>query len=199
MAIIIGITGSIASGKTTLLGYLKEKGYKIFSSDDYVKKLYKRPEVIKELQEIFPDTDISDRKALAKIIYSNPNKKTQLEKLLHPKVRQGMKDFIQENESEDKIFLEVPLLFENGSDALCDITITLLCPKDVRLERAIGRGITPEIFNSIDKIQMPEELKKTRSDYSIDTSISWEHETKELERILEVIARSISAPWRSSK
>lgn len=187
MALVIGITGSIASGKTTLLKYLKSKGYKIFNSDQYVKELYKKPEIIEELNIIFPDTDISNRKALAKIIYSSHEKKAELEKLLHPKVREGMKNFIKENQSEDKIFLEVPLLFENGSDALCDRTITLLCSKETRLERAIGRGIDKEIFESIDNIQMPEALKKDKADYSIDTSKSIEHEISELEKILDQI------------
>lgn len=185
MAIITGITGSIASGKTTLLNYITDLGYEVFSSDDYVKSLYKRADVIEEISGAFSDMDINNRRAIAKIIYSNPIKKKELEKILHPKVREGMKDFIKLHKDKDKIFLEVPLLFENGSDTLCDYTITLCCPHDIRKKRAIEeRGIDAEIFDQIDKIQLPEHEKIKRSDFVIDASKPFEEEKRLFDAIL---------------
>lgn len=170
MATIVGITGSIASGKTTLLKYMKEKDYPVFICDDYVKKLYKNSEVIAEIQKIFPNTDISNRKAIAKIIYSDSAKKKELEEILHPLVRKAMNQFVEDHKNDEMIFLEVPLLFESGWHTNCDYSITLLCDSKTREERALERGIPAEIFRAIDKIQMPEIEKKALASHSIDTS-----------------------------
>lgn len=184
MPIIVGITGSIASGKTTLLKHMDDKGYPVFICDDYVKKLYQDSEVNAQIQFIFPDIDLSDRKAIAKIIYSNPDKKKELEKVIHPRVRKAMNEFIHNHSSNELVFLEVPLLFESGLYKKCDYTITLLCDSKTREKRAIERGIDQDIFRSIDKIQMPESEKKKLASYSIDTSGDLKNVINEFEKII---------------
>lgn len=184
MSVIIGITGSIASGKTTLLKYVKENGHKIFICDDYVKDIYKKPEIVDKIQALFQDTDLTNRKSIARIIYKDPIKKAELEKIIHPLVREAMHQFAKDHKSEKMIFLEVPLLFESGWYKNCDYTIALLCPADMRLERALGRGIDEDIFKAIDKVQMPEMEKKKRADFSIDTYTSLDKVTEEFEKII---------------
>lgn len=184
MSIIVGITGSIASGKTTLLKHMKEKGYKVFICDDYVKELYQKSDVLKQIKDIFPETDISNRKAIAKIIYSDTEKKKKLEKIIHPLVRKAMDEFVVKYKEDTLLFLEVPLLFESGLEKNCDYTITLLCPFAIREERAKERGIDLEIFKAIDKIQMPELEKKQRASYSIDTSGNLDDVVEEFDRII---------------
>lgn len=184
MSVIIGITGSIASGKTTLLKYMIEKGYPVFICDDYVKKLYKDPEVISKISASLPNIDLSDRKAIAKIIYNNPEKKKELEQILHPRVRKAMREFMNSHEKDQIIFLEVPLLFESKLDKNCNYTITLLCSANIRKQRAFERGIPQEIFRAIDKAQMPELEKKALASYSIDTSGNLKDVASEFEKII---------------
>lgn len=184
MSIIVGITGSIASGKTTLLKHMNEKGYPVFICDDYVKKLYKNPEIKSKIQEIFPETDLSNRKAIAQIIYTKPKKKKELENILHPRVREAMNEFVANNQKENIIFLEVPLLFESGWNENCDYSIVLLCNRQIRQQRALERGIDKDIFKAIDKVQMPETEKKKLASFSINTSGDLEMVILEFDKII---------------
>lgn len=184
MSIIVGITGSIASGKTTLLKYMMEKDYPVFICDDHVKKLYKSADVIKQIKNLFPDTDLSNRKAFAKIIYSDPKKKKELELILHPLVRTAMNKFVEDHQNDHLIFLEVPLLFESGWHSNCDYSITLLCDAATREKRALERGIPADIFQAIDKAQMPEIEKKALASHSINTAGNLDKVASEFEAIV---------------
>lgn len=169
---------------------MTQNGYAVFICDNYVKELYAMPEIARKIRAILPDLDITNRKAIAKIIYKNPEKKKQLEQLLHPLVRKKMLEFIAKYRDEQVIFLEVPLLFESGFDSYCTHTISLLCPKNIRKDRAIGRGIDPDIFESIDKIQMPESEKKKRASFAIDSSGTMEEVVENFSKAIDTIFRS---------
>jgi dephospho-CoA kinase len=186
---IIGITGSICSGKTELLSYLAKQKHIVFSCDTYVKELYKDPVVVKEIEKNFPELQKLIKLSLAKIIYSDSKKRKKLESILHPLAAKGLEKFLGDNaqSQSSNIFLEIPLLFEAGFDKYCDYIITLCCPPEVRLARALERGLTEEMFESIDKAQMPEELKVEKSDFVIDTNVDWEEEIAEFHSVMKRI------------
>ncbi len=206
---IIGITGSICSGKTALLAYLAEKKYVVFSCDTYVKELYKDSSVVKEIEKNFAELHKFDKFSLAKIIYADDKKRKKLESILHPLVAKGLEEFllvsspnpfspssdedpkmkiINTRMTDNVIFLEIPLLFEAGFEKYCTHIITLCCPPEVRLQRALERGLTEEMFESIDNAQMPEELKVQKSDFVINTNVDWEEEIAEFHSVMKRIS-----------
>jgi dephospho-CoA kinase len=189
---IIGITGSIASGKTALLKYLASLSHPIFSCDIYVKKLYQDPSILQQISYAFPELRTLDKLALAKIIYSDKASRTKLEAIIHPLVAQELEKFLDSRASQLKagmiIFLEIPLLFEAGWEKYCTHIITLCCPVEVRMQRALDRGLSKEMFQSIDNAQIPEELKRQKSDFAMNTNVSWVEEIAEFQSIMKRIS-----------
>ena len=117
VAISVGITGKIASGKSTVLKMLKDKGYKVFSSDEEVARLYSTIEVKKGLINIFGEQVLNDDLSISKQfikneIFNNPEQKKKLEDYIHPLVKNSIKAFISKSKTEKLIFIEVPLMFE---------------------------------------------------------------------------------------
>ena len=141
MTQIIAITGGIGSGKSTLCNKLKEKGFKIHSSDDQVTKIYKNPEkkFITYLSTIGLSKSISkkkiDKKIISKIIFENKQIRKKLELYIFKIVRKNRSDFIKK-EKEKKtrlIFVDIPLLFENNLEKQFHKVISLIASKKVRL------------------------------------------------------------------
>ena len=174
---IIGVTGSIGSGKSTVAEYLRRKGYSIFDADE-VSRSMTAPggRALKKIKEAFGDgvflKDGSlDRKALAKIIFSDEEKKALLEEIVTMKVVQAMKKWVREKKEEGKekvVFLDVPLLFETGAQKYCHEVWTIACDDDIRLSRIEGRGdLTLKEAKKRIANQMPQEEKIALSDVVI--------------------------------
>lgn len=181
---MIGITGSLASGKSSVLKYLGDNGYKVFSSDEVVKNLYMDQAVVNKVMEIFPQLDIFDKKKIAKIICHNGKKRRELENLIHPMIRIEMNKFEESLQDGEIAFAEVPLLFEKNLEHLFSYTIYVSCRKELRLQRAMNRGMDKEIFFLIDSIQLPEKEKRKRADFIVNTEVEKEVWQKELQDIL---------------
>jgi dephospho-CoA kinase len=124
VAKVIGITGSIASGKTSLLEYIQKQNYPVFSADLSVKELYNNPIIAQQIHNLFPDFKTLDKMLLAKAIYFDIHKRKELEKILHPMVAKDIENFIRQNKDEKLLFMEIPLLFEGGWEKYCDYIIT---------------------------------------------------------------------------
>lgn len=173
IVINVAITGSFASGKTFILNYIKSLGYKVFSCDDYIKKLYEDINVQKEVLAIFDKLETFDKKQIVNIIYDQPKCKKKLEKYIHPLVRKGIEEFKIKFNSEKKMFFEVPLLFETGFDEYFDYSICAFCSESVRLERAKMReNFDIGIYNKIKKTQMLPEEKIKKADFVINTGLN---------------------------
>ena len=187
MTKIIGITGLIASGKSTLTKYLLEKGYKVFDADKEVKDLYSEENFLNKLKIIFPDVFINnniDKSLLAKLIFSNKNEKEKLEKLIHPLIEKKCDIFINTNQLEKTIFLDVPLLFEVGWNKKCNEIITIILDKDIQKERYINRGGDISLFDKILENEGDIEFKKSNSTYIIDNNGNLEDFYKKVNNIL---------------
>ena len=186
----IGITGSIGSGKSTVVRYLKEKGYKIFSCDEYNKKLLRKnskayPILLNKFPVCFKDNKL-DKQALANIIFNNKEKKKELEDILHPLIINEMKRQMDKNEL---IFVEVPLLFESNLDNYFDHILLVLCDEEIALKRLKKRGLSLEESKQRLKNQMSQETKSKRAHYLIYNNGSLLDLYEEIEKWLDKYVR----------
>ncbi len=141
------ITGGICSGKSTVMNFLRENGFKTFSADEIVHELYERKEIVSEVAKIFDERDILDvrghidRKKLSKYLYDEKDKRRELENLIHPMV---IREIISlGNENRDKAyFFEIPLyslIEERLQNSLLYDIISVDCKKDTQIERLMKR------------------------------------------------------------
>ncbi len=172
----IAITGGIGSGKSTFCSKLKEKGFKIHSSDEQVSKIYKNPEkkFVTYLRTIGLSKSISkkniDKKIISKIIFENKQIRKKLELYIFKIVRKKRSDFIKkEKQKKTKlIFIDIPLLFENNLEKQFNKVISIIASKRVRLKRLQKtRKMTENQFKNITRSQTSDVIRKKKSDYVI--------------------------------
>ena len=172
----IAITGGIGSGKSTFCSELKEKGFKIHSSDEQVAKIYKNPEkkFVTYLRTIGLSKSISkkniDKKIISKIIFENKQIRKKLELYIFKIVRKKRSNFIkQEKQKKTKlIFIDIPLLFENNLEKQFNKVISIIASKRVRLKRLKKtRKMTENQFKNITRSQTSDVIRKKKSDYVI--------------------------------
>ena len=194
MTIFVGITGGIATGKSTIVKFLQKKGYKVHDSDLIVNKIYSQPnkKLFSTLKNIGLTNSIKNKKIDKKVIrdeiFSDKAKKGELEKFIHKEVRISRNLFIKKNKKQKNkiIFFDIPLLFEAKLTHICDYIILLYTPKKIKIERALKRKNTnKEAIIKILKNQVDDRIKKKKSDYIINTSKPKKHTFK---MILEVIS-----------
>lgn len=183
----IAITGSFASGKSFVLNCIKSMGYKVFSCDDYVRELYKSPEIQSLVEHSVKGLASFDKRKLAEIIYNEDSARRSLELIIHPRVRKAIKEFEKENEKEEFLFTEVPLLFESGFDKYFAYSICVFCKEETRIKRAKSRGEeTYKMFKKIKKIQLSQEEKKNMANFIVDTEMDADKIKEKLKNIIEV-------------
>ena len=172
----IAITGGIGSGKSTFCSKLKEKGFKIHSSDEQVAKIYKNPEkkFVTYLRTIGLSKSISkkniDKKIISKIIFENKQIRKKLELYIFKIVRKKRSDFIKQEEQKKTrlIFIDIPLLFENNLEKQFNKVISIIASKQVRLKRLKKtRKMTENQFKNITRSQKSDVIRKKKSDYVI--------------------------------
>ena len=187
---IIGITGGIGSGKTTITKYIESLGYPIYIADDEAKKLLDLEEVINEIRKTFGEevieNNLVDKKKLATFVFGNKDKLKQLNEIIHPKERQHFINWVKQINSEI-VFKEAAILFESGAYKDCDYTILVTAPEDVRVERVIKRDNTTkeDIIKRI-RSQWSDEDKAKLSNYVIN-NIDLEESKKQIIKIIKVI------------
>lgn len=172
---IIGLTGGIGSGKTTVLKMFKELGCATYVADIEAKKLMNsNKELVNQIKQLFGDEAYIENKLntvyIAEIVFNDKVKLTALNALVHPVVRDDFKNFV--NKSTSKIIIyEAAILFESGSDTLCDFIITVATDINERIERIIKRdGVTKEQILERIQHQLNDETKVKKSDFVINNS-----------------------------
>lgn len=191
---IIGLTGGIASGKSTVSKHLKNLKIPVHESDFVVLEIYKNPtkKFLIYLKRIQLTKSIVKKKIDKKIIrdeiFNNKDKKILLEKYIHKEVKKSRNSFIKTNREKKQkiIFLDIPLLFENKLEKKCDYVVCVFAPLMIRKKRALQRkGMTNKIFNLIIKNQMSDKLKKEKSDFTINTVGPKEKTLNKLKKIIK--------------
>ncbi|MFT3988618.1 dephospho-CoA kinase [Aestuariivirga sp.] len=187
--IVVGLTGSIAMGKSTTAQMFRDLGIPVFDSDAEVHRLYEKGgNAVGQVAKRFPEAirnGAVDRARLSQYVVGNPAAMAELESIVHPLVRGAQAEFLERNASESIVVLDIPLLFETGRQADVDQIIVVSAPADVQRERALARpGMTLDKLAGILSRQMPDAEKRARADYVVDSSESIEHAAQQVKKIV---------------
>jgi dephospho-CoA kinase len=170
----IALTGSIGMGKSTVARMFAAAGVPVFDADAVVRQLQgPGGALIERIAELFPGCVRSgtlDRECLAQIVLADRSKLALLEKIVHPAVREWRETFIGKHRDSPALIFEIPLLFETSGEREFDKVIVVSAPAEVQRARVLEReSMTVDKLNSILARQMPDEEKRRRADFVIDT------------------------------
>ncbi|MDO6743642.1 dephospho-CoA kinase [Tenacibaculum soleae] len=194
---VIGITGGIGSGKSTIVKMFSQfKNIAIYIADNEAKKLMNASEEIKTQlisifgEEVYKNNQLN-RPYLANIVFNNKQKLTILNSIVHPVVNDHFQDFISENSKKDYILYENAILFENGSNTFCDKIITVTAPENIRIQRILKRdNTTIEAVKNRIKNQW-DQVKKTLQSHYIIENLTLTKSQEETLRIHNILTKKI--------
>lgn len=186
---IIGLTGGIGAGKSTVAQYLKSLGIPVYISDFEAKKIMEHPKVIEKINQTFGEKFNSDkglnREKLASIVFSNPEKLKQLNAIVHPIVKKHFENWVNSNRQSPWVVKEAAILFESGSYKDCDYIITVTAPLETRIARVIKRdGTSKEKILQRIKNQISDEERIAKSNFVVE-NIDIETTKKQIDSILK--------------
>ena len=190
----IGITGSIACGKSTVSDYLKEKGYTIIDADKLGHVALTSEDVKRRLSETFGanilvNNEIS-REVLGKLVFGNDNNLKKLNNIIHPKIKELILKLQEEHKDEDLVFLDIALLYEANFVDLVEKVAVVYVDEDVQLERLMTRNSLSkeEALKRIESQMSPQE-KASLGDFVINNSYRKEDTFQQIDEILEKLKR----------
>ncbi len=190
---IVGLTGGIGSGKSTVVTYFKELGAATFIADVEAKQLMNtNAELIKDIILLFGSEAYKNgtlnRSYISEIVFNNKTKLAQLNALVHPKVRAHFQNFIKTTKAEIVIY-EAAILFESGSHNLCDYVITVTADFEERIKRVMLRDQTDKeaVMQRI-KHQLNDEAKVLKSDFVI-TNNTFQSAKEQVKTIFEILLK----------
>ena len=171
---LVAITGSIGCGKTTIAKIVGKMGYTVFDVDGWVRRLYFKKDFIKVIQEHFPavaENGQVNKRALRNIVFSDNRQLKVLEGLIHPFLRETLKDVIRKNACRNDIFfIDVALLFEMGWDKYCDFILVADVDYEIQKQRVMNRDkVTAEDFDKINNVQLSNSYKINLADVVVNT------------------------------
>ena len=188
--ILIGLTGTIGSGKTFALNFFKSKKITVFSADDEVKKILESKVVKDKIYKKFPDTFSKkkiNKKKLALIVFSDRKKLRSLEKVIHPLVKKKKNLFLNRNKNKEIIIMEIPIIFEKKNKKNYDYIILMDVNKKIQRQRIIKRkNMTPQLFEKILSNQISNKKRKD-ADFVINNNDSKDKTKQILNKTLEKI------------
>jgi len=169
---IIGLTGGIGSGKTTIAGFFKSLGVPVYIADDAARKILYTHEIINKVYNLFGQDaftgDLPDRKKIAGLVFNNTEKLAALNSIIHPEVKLHFFKWVKKHKQHKFVIKEAAILFESGSYADCDRIILVTAPIELRISRVIIRDkITVEEVEQRIANQWDEERKIELSNFII--------------------------------
>ena len=191
----VAITGNIASGKSQVEKILLDLGYKVADTDKINHSILESDfAVISEIKSVFSDDDILEvdgsisRAKLGKVVFSDLNKKKQLEKILHKRINEKVQEFFQKNSNENLVFVSIPLLFETNQQDDFDKIIFISADEDLRLKRLIERNnYSVEYAKARISSQIQEDEKIKKSDFVIYNNSDFSSLNKQVTYVLNQI------------
>lgn len=189
---LLGITGGIGAGKSTVGEFLKSYGVVVIDSDDIVHGLLEHSSAIKDavLQRFGAKVRNSDgsinRKTLGRVVFEDPAARKDLESIVHPEVRKAAREKIEEHANEPVIALLIPLLFEAGMSSVFDEVWSVDCPYDQCVQRLKARtGLTKEEIDQRIQAQLPQKEKNALANAVIDNSGTIDQTRTQVARLLD--------------
>lgn len=195
---IVGLTGGIASGKTTVSNFFKEIGIKIADADIIAKEISQRKDVEDEMIQVFGKEILDvegkirkiNRAKVKEIVFSNKEKLSKLNEIIHPKVIEEFKKIKENTAKNDIIIFDVPLLFETELDKICDIIILVYVDRETQIKRMFERdNISEELAVKIINAQMSLEEKIKKSHVHIENNGTLDELQRKVQNIYRELKR----------
>lgn len=179
--IVIGLTGSIATGKSVVADLFRDEGVPIHDADRTVHDLMAvSGQAAEPVGEAFPEARTEDggidRSVLGRLVFDNDAHRRQLEQILHPLVAMMRDQWLAQKKLAKYRFvgIDVPLLFETGGEVNCDVTVVSSCGNYLQRKRALERpNMTTERFETILALQMPDSIKCQKADFIVPTEFGF--------------------------
>ncbi len=192
--IIIGLTGSIGMGKSTVAAMFAEEGVPVLDSDATVHALYAPGgRAVAPVEAAFPGVTKNggiDRAMLSMHVVGNAGATKRLEEIVHPLVRAAQAEIIQAHRDAGAplLLMDIPLLFEGDGHKAVDKTVVVSAPPNVQRARVLARpGMTEAKFEAILALQMPDAEKRARADFVIDTGASLDETRAQVRAVLDAL------------
>jgi dephospho-CoA kinase len=187
--IVLGLTGSIGMGKSTVAAMFTARGIPVFDADAAVHLLQgKGGRLVAEIEALFPGTTGAEgvnRTALGEAVLGDDAKLKRLEALVHPAVAEERAVFLRQHEHAPLVLFDIPLLFETGGNARVDKVAVVSAPPDVQRARVLARpGMTEVRFAAILARQMPDAEKRARADFVIATGCSLDETARAVDAVI---------------
>ena len=188
--LVIGLTGSIGMGKSTVAARLRALGIAVCDADAEVHKLYEGAAVA-PIEAAFPGTTADgkvDRQKLAQALLDRPDRFKRLEAIVHPLVVEAERTFLHDQAAQGAAMtvLEIPLLLETGGERRVDVVIVCSAPAEAQRARVLRRpGMTAEKLDQLLARQMPDAEKRKRADFVVDTGGSFAETDAQVDKIIE--------------
>ena len=202
--LLVGVTGSIGMGKSTVAQMFKDHGYGVYNADDTVHYIYENDvEVIEKVERQFPGSTKDgavNRLALRDILNKDPDKFRDLEQIVHPVTRKYQIIYIKKLIEEGKMgcVLDIPLLFETGGEKYVDVSLVVTASEATQQSRVVlERKVPLEIFNAIKDQQMPDRDKLKKADYIISTDNNIEDTKSEVKEVAAKIKLINPKAWNT--
>ena len=202
--LLVGVTGSIGMGKSTVAQMFKDHGYGVYNADDTVHYIYENDEeVIEKVERQFPGSTkdgVVNRLALRDILNKDPDKFRDLEQIVHPVTRKYQIIYIKKLIEEGKMgcVLDIPLLFETGGEKYVDVSVVVTASEATQQSRVVlERKVPLEIFNAIKDQQMPDRDKLKKADYIISTDSNIEKTKSEVKEVAAKIKLINPKAWNT--
>jgi dephospho-CoA kinase len=194
MTKIIGLTGGIGSGKSTVAHYIASKGIPVYIADAAAKEIMEQPDVITQIKQIFHQNVITsdgklDRKVIGQLVFTSPELLKKLNAIVHPLVKTHFIDWLQQHKTASFVIKEVAILFESGGNKECDKVILVTAPEAIRIQRTMLRdNISQEaILNRIQN-QLSDAEKIQKSDFVI-SNIDVKETYSQTDEILKILSK----------
>jgi len=190
--IVLGLTGSIGMGKSTVAAMFADEGVPVFDADSVVHRLQgPKGVLVQEIESHFPGTTGEsgvDRTSLAEAVLGDTAKLRRLESLIHPAVAREREAFLEANRDAPVVLLDIPLLFEKTGTGLVDKVAVVSASAEVQRARVLARpGMSEEKFERILAHQMPDAEKRKRADFVIPTGGDFAETRQAVRRILSCL------------
>jgi dephospho-CoA kinase len=188
---VIGLTGGIGSGKSTIANFFKEFGVPVYIADDEAKKVMQSKEIVEAVKAAFGpelfENDILNRGKLADIVFKDADKLAQLNAIVHPAVKRDFDLWLIQNKNNQFVVYEAAILFESGRYKDCDIIITVTAPEEVRINRVLKRdNTTREHVLSRMQMQWNDEKRISKSNFVINNT-NLKNAQEEVIKILKIL------------
>ncbi|MEM1400535.1 MAG: dephospho-CoA kinase [Pseudomonadota bacterium] len=187
--LIVGLTGSIGMGKSTVAAMFLDLGVPVFDADAEVRAMQGPDgDLLPAIEAAFPGSTGKEgvnREALGKLVFGNPEKLRQLEVIVHPAVGEKRAQFLASNADKAVLVFDIPLLFEGGGNKAVDKVVVVSAPAGKQRERVLARpGMTEEKFEHILGLQTPDETKRAKADHVIDTGTTLEETRAQVRQLV---------------